>query len=160
MRTLKAAAVVTLLLAAAACSKPVPTTASNTAISHYDTSPGAKALFADKIRGTLMDRMGLTGVATEVNASGEMLTVTSVGMSETLAREIMHAGLQDGAKNSGFTTVRFVDDHYRRYNPESSAYFQIIWQYATADGSNKTGMIDCHNYDVCKTTLNPGLGLK
>ena len=30
-------------------------------------------------------------------------------------------------QNSGFTTVRFVDHHYRRYNPESSAYFQIIW---------------------------------
>jgi hypothetical protein len=108
--------------------------------------------YAARVDAAIMDSLGFK--ATVIH-DGNVLAIGSDLMSEPLARNMLNAGLLQGAKDNGFTTVRFMN-----HNHSSSA---VVWQYET-NGTMKHGGITCKNSSIfdsknCKLSLESGLSV-
>ena len=146
-----AALLTVMLLAITGCTRaPAPAqaaapTTQAPAPAAQKATTGQQEAFATKLRGVMMDNLALNMVveATDRDAPPAVirpdgyavLVIRKDYMSETLARQILHAGLLDKARQMDFVTVRFENagplDHAR------------IWIYSTTNGQAWTGWRRC-----------------
>jgi hypothetical protein len=149
-----------------ACTSAPSTQVTIKKVVHVKASYTQQKAYTQKVRALLMDQMGLEttveigdeGTVSQDVTSAAALTITMEYMSETVARDIMHAGLQKGARDMDFTIVRFANHNSDPLQHRLSR----IWEY-NVDGTAKVGFRECtllKDYSTkCKYNLSDGLAL-